>query len=172
MNRQSTKIHRSINIIFLFVILGLLAYIGTKEGIDDDDYYIKEKQYDINPLSVEQVEITVELRELFPEYVLDETYRKKVMYALEVEIINEDCEGLNSYEYDSIKVEGSDGKLHESEMPEYYASLEDDPYCEMIPPYFTTKTTFYVVMDEDEIPEQLYIYKNYGEEEYVAIDMP
>ena len=103
MNRQSTKIHRSINIIFLFVILGLLAYIGTKEGIDDDDYYIKEKQYDINPLSVEQVEITEELRELFPEYVLDETYRKKVMYALEVEIINKDCEGLNSYEYDSIK---------------------------------------------------------------------
>ena len=173
MNKQAKTIHKSINAIFLFVILGLLAYIGAREGSDEEDY-TRKREYDIKPISVEQVEVTDELRELFPEYVLDESYKKKVMYALEIEVVNKDCEGLYSYEYDYIIVKSPEGAYYDNTTPEYYTyDVEGSkPYCEVLPPFFAQKVTFYVVMSEEDVPEQLYLYKNYDSEEYVAIDMP
>ncbi|MBQ8412763.1 MAG: hypothetical protein IJX12_04040, partial [Lachnospiraceae bacterium] len=106
MSELAVKIHKILNIILLLVIACLIGNMNDSE--DEPEYGVRTAEYDIKPLSIEEVEITQERKELFSDYALDETYGNKVMYLIEMEVNNTGDEGIYAYEFDYILFKGTE----------------------------------------------------------------
>ncbi len=164
----------------LFVVLLIVGPIGFALYQDKADDYAYEIQYEIGRTKITGVSVSLisefeAVEAHFSEYELDETYGKKQMYQVEVEVANV---GVNpiciSRDFNGFYVENDSGDMVNFNVFDYYYEMDDYDRLDtvQIPSARYNTVCFLFVFDEDDVPSKLTFYDGYEGEKLFDIDIP
>lgn len=160
--------------VLLLLILMLLP-VSLALYNEKSDEYQYEYAWEIVGADIEQVEKTDERCAYFSESQLDENYGKVYLYEINFHIRNTGSNDMRvDYETGSIEIKDDEGHYISKRQAEYYSEMDshDRISCEAIPSGKTVNVTYYMLIDEGEIPETLHFYKGFDEEEILSLDLP
>lgn len=164
----------------LFIILLFAVPISLSLYEDNADDYVYESQYEIGQTSISHKSVSLISKSeaivaQFSEYELDESYGKKYIYQVNVDVtnvgVNPICIGR---EFNGFYVENENGNMESFKVYDYYYEMDqyDRFDTEVIASARTGSVRFLFVFDEDDVPSKLTFYDSYEGEKLFELEVP
>ncbi len=159
----------------LFIVLLFAVPISLSMYDDNSDDYAYESQYELGQVSIAQVDKTEAVIAQFSEYEVDESYGKKYIYQVTVDIKNV---GVNPIyigrEFNGFYVENGNGDMESFKVYDYYYEMDkyDRFDTEVIASARNSKVNFLFSFDEGDVPNKLTFFDKFEGEKIFDIDVP
>lgn len=160
-------------ILFVAIIIALPISIGLfGEASTRYDY---KADWELQNVAVNQVSDAYALRYGFDNYHLDESFKEKYTFCVTLQVKNVGTqENQINYDLGKVYFKDEDGYNIIAYREDYYYTIDqyDRPMCESIPSGKTAYINYYIVLDEDQVEEKLYICKELDEKSEKTLTLP
>lgn len=154
---------------FFIIIQGIIVSFYCDDLEFEYEFY---DDFEVVSAQIYKAENQEEYEKYIDDYYLDD-YNS--VYEIKIEVLNRGSQDVDmGYELTSMTFKGDNKESYHSVFMDYYSDFEDysDPDTWVIPSGTTVYITYYVTIDKNSIPDEIYIYDLSGDTKYDVITMP